>query len=359
MSQRTSGILLHPSSLCNAYPIGDLGPSAIAFVDFLVEAGQHWWQMLPIGPTGGGNSPYQSSSAFAGNPLLVSPERLIKQRYLSLQDITAPILSVSGSVNFIEAGQWKVSLLRNAFNNYLKQRHVGQQREFEAFKTAEAYWLQDYSLFMALQEREGTGDWTRWPPELRTRHTEALINAQDLLSSDIHYHEFIQWQFSLQWNELKDYCRAKGIRLIGDIPLFVAHHSADVWAHPELFKLNADGKSTVVAGVPPDYFSKTGQLWGLPVYRWEVLQAQHYCWWIERVRMSFSRFDINRLDHVIGFVQTYEVPAQETTALKGRYVLGGGVRLFRAIHEALGLMPFIADDLGDSTLCALRRNTSL
>ena len=349
MNQRSSGILLHPSSLFNAYPIGDLGPSANAFVDFLFNSGQRRWQMLPIGPTGGDNSPYQSPSAFAGNPLLLSPDRLVEQGLLSREEISPPISDKVGSVNFTEAARWKTALLKKAFEHFGEQKHVGRQSEFDAFSRAESYWLEDFSLFSAIQESEGTADWTRWQPELRTRQPDAVLRAQKRFADDIRYHEFVQWQFSVQWKELKAYCAAKGIRLIGDIPLFVAHQSADVWAHPELFKLNAAGNPMVVAGVPPDYFSKTGQLWGLPVYHWEALQAENYRWWIERLRMAFSRFDVNRLDHFIGFVRTYEVSAQAKTALKGKYLPGGGAAFFKAIREALGPLPFIADDLGDTT----------
>ena len=346
MNQRASGILLHPTSLANAYPIGDLGPAATAFVDFLVESGQHWWQMLPIGPTGGENSPYQSPSAFAGNPLLVSPDRLVEQGLLSRQEIGLPISVVDGNVNYPEAARWKMALLKKAFEHFGEQKHFGRQSEFDAFSKAESYWLEDFSLFSAIQRKEGTADWTRWQPDLRTRLPDAVIRAQKYFADDIRYHEFVQWQFSVQWKELRTYCASKGIQLIGDIPLFVAHHSADVWAHPELFKLNTDGNPAVVAGVPPDYFSKTGQLWGLPVYNWEALHAQNYRWWIERLRTAFGRFDVNRLDHFIGFVRTYEVPAEARTAVNGQYQPGGGASFFAAVREALGCLPFIADDLG-------------
>jgi len=346
MNLRTCGILLHPTSLSNAYPIGDLGPGTNGFVDFLFASGQRWWQMLPIGPTGGDNSPYQSPSAFAGNPLLLSPERLVDQGLLSGQEIGPPICGLAGSVNFPEAARGKMVMLKKAYGHFGEQKHVGRQPEFDAFLRAESYWLRDFSLFSALQAEEGTADWTRWQAELRTRQPDAVIRAQKRLADDIRYHDFIQWQFSLQWQELRANCAANGIRLIGDIPLFVAQQSADVWAHPELFKLNADGNPTVVAGVPPDYFSKTGQLWGLPVYRWDVLKAQNYRWWIERLRTAFSRFDVNRLDHFIGFVRTYEVSARAKTALNGKYLPGGGEAFFKAVREALGPLTFIADDLG-------------
>lgn len=349
MNPRASGILLHPTSLANACPIGDLGPAATAFVDFMFTSGQRWWQMLPIGPTGGENSPYQSSSAFAGNPLLISPDRLVEQGFLNHQDIVLLISKDAGSVNYPEAARLKSGWLKKAFEHFEKSRHGGRQSGFDAFAKAESYWLEDFSLFSAIQEKEGTADWIRWPPELRTRQPDALLRAQKHFADDIHYHEFVQWQLSVQWKALKAYCTAKGIRLIGDIPLFVAHQSADVWAHPELFKLNADGNPTVVAGVPPDYFSKTGQFWGVPVYDWKALKAEGYRWWIERLRTAFTRFDVNRLDHFIGFVRTYEVPATAKTALHGQYQAGGGAALFKVVREVLGSLPFVADDLGDIT----------
>ena len=356
MNQRASGILLHPTSLYNPYPIGDLGPAATAFVDFMVRSGQHYWQILPIGPTGEGNSPYQSLSAFGGNPLLVSPDRLVEQGLLDRQDIELPISGGEGKVNYPAAVRMKQRWLKKAFEHFEKNRHAGRQSELDAFVQAESFWLWDFSLFSAIQSKEGTSDWTRWNQELRTRQPDAIIRAQKYFACDIRYHEFVQWQFSLQWKELRAYCRSKGIRLIGDVPLFVAHQSADVWAHPGLFKLDADGKPTVVAGVPPDYFSKTGQVWGVPVYRWEALREQKYSWWIERLRTAFVRFDVNRLDHFIGFVRTYEVPAQARTAVNGQYQPGGGASFFEAVREALGLLPLIADDLGSITpeVAALR-----
>jgi 4-alpha-glucanotransferase len=349
VNQRTSGILLHPTSLSNRYPIGDLGPAANAFVDFMAESGQRWWQMLPIGPVGGENSPYQSPSAFAGNPLLLSPDRLVEQGFLRSQDIGNPISGPVGNVNYPAAEQLKLKWLKKAFENFETNRLGAKQSEFDAFVKAESFWLEDFSMFLAIQEQEGTADWTRWTPELRSRQTNALVRAHKQLADRIRYHQFVQWQFSLQWNELRDYCNCKGVQLIGDIPLFVSHQSADVWAHPELFKLNADGNPTVVAGVPPDDFSKTGQLWGLPVYSWEALEKQGYRWWLERLRTSLARFDVNRLDHFIGFVRTYEVSAQARTAINGRYTPVGGAAFFEAIRKTFGSLPFIADDLGAIT----------
>ena len=349
MNPRASGILLHLTSLSNPYPMGDLGPAAAAFVDFMVESGQRWWQMLPIGPAGEDNSPYKSPSAFGGNPLLVSPDRLVEQGILGRQDIEPPISGSEGKVNYPAAARLKFRLLRKAFEHFEKHSHDGRQSEFAAFAQAESFWLEDFSLFSAIQGSEGTSDWTRWNQELRTRQPEAIIRAQKHFASDIRFHQFVQWQFFLQWQELKAYCIAKRIGLIGGVPIFVAHQSADVWAHPELFRLDADGNPTVVAGVPPDYFSKTGQVWGVPVYCWEANREQNYTWWIEPLRTAFRRFDLNRLDHFIGFVRTYEVPAQAQTAVNGQYQPGGGDAFFEAARAALGVLPVIADDLGATT----------
>jgi 4-alpha-glucanotransferase len=349
MSRRASGILLHPTSLSNAYPIGDLGPAATAFADFMAASGQHWWQMLPIGPAAGENSPYQSPSAFAGNPLLVSPDRLAELGFLARQDIEVPISGSEEEVDYPAAERLKLPWLKKAFAHFEKGTNGRTQSELDAFVRAESFWLEDFSLFSAIEAKEGTSDWTRWNPELRTRRPDALLRAQKYFADDMRYHRFVQWQFSVQWNELRAYCASKGIGLIGDVPLFVARESADVWAHPEFFKLDADGSPTVVAGVPPDYFSKTGQLWGLPVYRWDALRQQNYSWWIERLRMASGRFDVSRLDHFIGFVRTYEIPAQATSAENGRYQPGGGGPFFEAVRKALGSLPFIADDLGAIT----------
>ena len=349
MNQRASKILLHPTSLSNPYPIGDLGPAATAFADFMVKSGQGWWQMLPIGPVGEDHSPYQSPSAFGGNPLLVSPDRLLEQGLLFRQDLELHISGVEGNVYYPAAASFKLRFLKRAFERFESNTHGGGQSELDAFTHAESFWIEDFALFSAIQGKEGTSDWTQWDQELRTRQPDALVHAQKYFAGEMRYHRFVQWQFSVQWKELRAYCTSQGIRLIGDIPLFVAHRSADVWAHPGLFKLDASGNPTVVAGVPPDYFSKTGQVWGMPVYRWEALQEQDYRWWIERLRTASGRFDVNRLDHFIGFVRTYEVPARAKTALNGQYQPGGGASFFNAARNALGSLALIADDLGATT----------
>ena len=349
VNRRSSGILLHPTSLSNAYPVGDLGPAANAFADFLASSGQRWWQMLPIGPGGGGDSPYQSMSAFAGSPLLLSPERLVEQGFLEQREIETPMFGSTGKVNYPAAARLKLPWLRRAFDHFESAGHCRGRSDFATFAQAESFWLEDFSLFSGIQESEGTPNWTRWSQELRVRASDALGRAQKHFAREIRFHQFVQWQFSVQWSELRAYCTSKGIRLIGDVPLFVAHQSADVWAHPELFKLDAAGNPTVVAGVPPDYFSTTGQVWGVPVYRWDTLEGQNYRWWIDRLRTAFDRFDANRLDHFIGFVRTYEVPAHAKTAEDRHYQPGGGAAFFEAARGALGVLPFIADDLGATT----------
>ena len=349
MNQRSSGVLLHLSSVFNQYPIGDIGPTATCFVDFLSTSGLSLWQMLPIGPTGEGNCPYQSMSAFGGNPLLVSPDRLEAQGFLDDSDIDHYLSLNDGKVNYPGAEEFKTRLLRRAFENFENKTRTQSKSDFDAFKHRESYWLDDFSLFLAIQQDQGTSNWTRWSPELKTREIATIIGVHKDLGAEIRYHEFVQWQFAVQWNELKVHCKSKGIRLIGDIPMFVAHQSADVWAHPEFFKLDADGNPFVVAGVPPDYFSKTGQLWGLPVYRWDILQEQRYSWWIERMRIALTRFDLVRLDHFIGFVRTFEVSAKDKSAEHGQYQPGPGASFFQAVQQALGVLPFIADNLGAVT----------
>jgi 4-alpha-glucanotransferase len=349
MDQKTAGILLHITSLSNHHFIGDLGPAANVFVDFMSQSNQRWWQMLPIGPTGKDNSPYQTTSAFAGNPLLISPERLVEQGFLNSQDIEFSTSLNNGKVNYPKAIQLKHRLLKKAFKNFEKETSSDRQSELNAFARTESAWLDDFSLFSAIQNKEGTPDWTQWESKFRLRNPNTLVRAKKYLAKDIRYHQFVQWQFSIQWQTLRLYCKKNGIKLIGDVPLFVAHHSPDVWAHPDIFKLDNKGRPTVIAGVPPDCFSDTGQMWNVPVYRWDVLRAQSYSWWIERLRTVLQRFDIIRLDHFIGFIRTYEVLAGAKTAIHGQYHLGGGLSFFKTVHKALGLLPFIADDLGAIT----------
>lgn len=342
--KRASGILLHPTSLPGRFGIGDLGPSATEFLDFLAETGQHWWQMLPLGPTGGSNSPYQSHSSFAGNPLLISPERMVEAGYLDADDLTElPHDGPEVRVDFDAVRRLKEGLFREAFARF---DPVGDPN-YGFFTASQGGWLDDFSLFMALKaEHEGRA-WFDWGPELATRQPEALAAARERLDAEVRYHRFVQYLFYSQWRALRDQCRHRNIQLIGDIPIYVAEDSADVWARPDLFHLDAFGRPTVVAGVPPDLFEPVyGQLWGNPLYRWEAHKAEHYAWWFARMRATTERVDLVRLDHFRGFEAYWEVPASSKTAAVGRWVEGPGADFLAALREDLGGLPLIAEDLG-------------
>jgi len=343
---RACGVLLHPTSLPGRFGIGDLGAEAYHFVDFLDAAGQSLWQILPLGPTGYGDSPYQCFSAFAGNPLLISLERLVEEGALSDNEIADPPAFPLDAVDFGPVISYKIGLLQRAAGRFLSQAPRQQRGQFLDFCDAEAGWLTDYTLFMALKAAHGGAAWVDWEPELAQRRPEALARAREALAGPILAHQFMQFQFFRQWSSLKRYANERGIRIIGDVPIFVAHDSADVWAHPELFYLDAAGRPTVVAGVPPDYFSAAGQLWGNPLYRWEDMARDGFAWWIERVRAALRLMDILRLDHFRGFEAYWEVPAHETTAVNGRWIKGPGAPLFQSIAAALGSLPIIAEDLG-------------
>lgn len=343
---RASGILLHPTSLPGRSGIGDLGPEADRFADFLAATAQSLWQVLPLGPTGYGNSPYQSFSVFAGNHLLISPERLAQERLLEPADLeTAPSFPES-RVDYGAVIGFKMPLLKKSFEVFKKRASQNRRSSFAAFCTQNASWLDDYALFMALKEAHGLAAWHTWEEDIRIRHPQALQHWTGKLAPEIQYHKYLQHQFFKQWRRLRMYCHARGIRLIGDVPIFVAWDSTDVWSHPEMFYLDAYGRPAVVAGVPPDYFSKTGQLWGNPLYRWDAMARDGYAWWIERFRMTHSLVDIIRLDHFRGFEKYWEVPGTDTTAINGRWVPGPGAAFFKAIRKALRGLPIIAEDLG-------------
>jgi 4-alpha-glucanotransferase len=348
MKQHGAGILLHITSLPNQYPIGDLGPCAYQFADFVAKAGQSWWQMLPVN-TSGNFSPYQPLSAFGGDPLLLSPDHLVEQGLLKQTDLPTSSDRYSEKVNFQRAQKLKIKLLHKAFKNFESKNDSAQIATFESFIQTEKSWLDDLVLFQAIKDNEGSSDWTLWDSDLSRRVPAALVQARKDYASEIRYYQFLQWLFALQWQALRAYCNKKGIGLIGDIPLFVAHESADVWAHPEIFKLNSKGRPTVVAGVPPDYFSNKGQLWGVPVYRWDVLKKQNYAWWLQRLQINLQRFDMLRLDHFIGFIRTYEISAKARTARKGVYHHAAGLPFFKCVFKKFGVLPFIADDLGNIT----------
>jgi 4-alpha-glucanotransferase len=346
-TSRASGTLLHPTSLPGPFGVGDLGPQACAWVDTLAEAGQRWWQVLALGPTGFGDSPYQSLSAFAGNPLLVSPERLVEDDLLTPADLPAPV--PEGRVDYGRAIALKARLLARAHERFKARARPDLSAAFDGFRAREAPWLDTFALFMALKDEHAGEPWTRWGPALAARKAPALEGARTRLAEIVAQHRFNQFLFFRQWDALKARANAAGVRIIGDAPIFVAHDSADLWAHPELFRLDASGAPTVVAGVPPDYFSATGQRWGNPLYEWEANAATGYRWWVERLGAGLRMFDALRLDHFIGFVNAWEIPAGEPTAERGCWGPGPGRALFDAASTALGPLSLIAEDLGAVT----------
>ncbi|GAB4535397.1 MAG: 4-alpha-glucanotransferase [Anaerolineae bacterium] len=344
---RRSGILLHPTSLPSRYGIGDWGDAAYRFVDFLAAAGQSYWQMLPLSPTGYGDSPYQGLSAFAGNPLLISPDRLVEIGHLSEADLANVPPFPDERVDFGPVIGFKKGLLERAFANFRARASSEQRAAFAHFCEEQSFWLDDFSLFMALKEAHQLRPWHEWEAGAATRQPAALARWRESLADQIESHKYQQWQFFEQWLAVKRYANERGVRVIGDIPIFVALDSADVWANPHLFHLDEHLMPTVVSGVPPDYFSETGQLWGHPLYRWEVMAQSGYAWWIARFRMAFTQVDVVRIDHFRGFYNYWEVPAGEQTAIKGRWLYGPGAELFHAVTAALGKVAIIAEDLGD------------
>ncbi|MFV9506990.1 MAG: 4-alpha-glucanotransferase [Oscillochloridaceae bacterium umkhey_bin13] len=346
---RSSGILLHPTSLPGPWGIGDLGPAAYQFVDFLTTAGQSLWQVLPLGPTGYGDSPYQAFSAFAGNPLLVSLDQLIQRGLLSYDEVVEAAggrdLAID-HVNYGEVIHFKLPLLHRSYERLQAGVAPDLAAAFANFCTEQAAWLDDFALFMALKTAHDGQPWSTWEPELRSRQPAALAAARSEHADAILLQQYLQFLFFQQWLPLKAYANERGISIIGDAPIFVAYDSADVWANPELFFLDDQGLPTVVAGVPPDYFSETGQLWGNPLYRWARMAEDGYVWWVKRLKATLTQVDILRLDHFRGFAAYWEVPAGEATAIKGRWVKGPGAALFAQLEQALGDLPIIAEDLG-------------
>ncbi|HEX3084983.1 MAG TPA: 4-alpha-glucanotransferase [Pyrinomonadaceae bacterium] len=344
-AKRASGILLHPTSLPSPFGIGDLGEEARAFIDFLHQAGQTLWQVLPLTPTGYGDSPYQSISAFAGNTLLIDPRALVADGLLLSDEVSEAFID-SDRVDFEAARSVKGELLNQAFARFRDQESASIASEFAAFCLQSAWWLDNYALFSAVKTANGNREWTAWDAQLAFRDSHAVSQALTDLADEITRQKFFQFLFFRQWQALRDYARERGVSIIGDLPLFVAHDSADVWALRHLFKLNDEGRPTVVAGVPPDYFSETGQLWGNPLYDWENLRATNFEWWIDRVRWSLELFDIVRIDHFRGFVACWEIPAGDATAQNGRWVETPGRELFAALKSKLGDLPIIAENLG-------------
>jgi 4-alpha-glucanotransferase len=342
---RSAGVLLHPTSLPGPYGIGDLGPIAYEWVDVLASAGQRWWQILPLGPTGFADSPYQSFSAFAGNTYLLSPELLRNDGLLGPLDVVTPTFPAA-EVDYGSVVEFKQALLARAWENFRGGAAGPLRGPFEEFRGRESRWLDDYALFASLKESHEGSSWQEWESDLRLRKPAALDRARRRLGDAIGRHSFGQFLFWRQWSDLKAHAHAKNIRLIGDVPIFVAIDSSDVWSNPAEFKLDEERRPTVVAGVPPDYFSATGQLWGNPHYDWPKMKADGYAWWIARFRKTLEQVDLVRLDHFRGFEASWEIPAGSPTAETGEWVPGPGGDLLLALQRALGKLPLIAEDLG-------------
>jgi len=344
--KRSSGILLHPTSLPGSYGIGDIGPAAHTWIDFLSASGCGLWQILPLGPTGYGDSPYQCFSSFAGNPYLISPESLLNDDLLHPDDLIDRPSFPSNHVEFGRIIPWKLDLLERSFNRYQHLGSANMKREMEQFREKHSAWLEDFALFMALKEMHAGQPWHTWKEPLRDRHPNAITDAQKQYDIAIQRQIYRQFIFFRQWSMLHNLAHSKNIQIIGDIPIFVAHDSADVWSNPHLFHLDKSGKPTFVAGVPPDYFAPTGQLWGNPLYRWETHAKDGFSWWEERIRATLDLVDIIRIDHFRGFAGYWEVPGSAKTAEFGRWVPGPGKVFFQSILQSLGDLPFIAEDLG-------------
>ena len=350
LDRRLSGLLLHPTSLPGPHGSGDFGPAAYHFVDWLLAAGQSVWQVLPLTPVGYGDSPYAGVSAFAGSPQLVALEPLIERGWLA----PVPAAELHGfdplRVDFARVAPWRLARLREAAAGFAARAAPGERAGFEAFRAEQAAWLEDYALFMALDAHHAARrvwNWTGWDAALARRELPALAAARAEHAGEIFFWEFVQWCFATQWHALKAYANQRGVRIVGDLPIFVAHHSADCWSHPRLFQLDERFEPTVVAGVPPDFFSATGQRWGNPLYDWEAMQREGFGWWIARLRQELAKSDLVRIDHFRGFAGYWEIPAGCPTAIDGHWVPAPGEALFRALRAALGEnLPVIAEDLG-------------
>lgn len=348
---RASGVLLHPTSLPGPHGSGDLGPAAHHFVDWLRSAGQRLWQVLPLGTVGAGHSPYMSASAFAGNPLLVDLAELQQRGWLPADALAAPPPADPQRIDFERVVPWRMARLAEAAQAFADHARTADRGALADFCNAQAHWLPDFALYMALAEQHG-GDWTTWDPPLARRAPVALAAARTALATRIGFWQFVQWCFFRQWDALRGHARAQGVALVGDVPIFVAHASADVWARPDLFELDAAGRCTVVAGVPPDYFSAEGQRWGNPLYRWPAHAADGHAWWTQRLRHTLALVDRVRIDHFRGFADYWAIPADQPTALHGRWCEGPGLALFDAMAAALGPLPLIAEDLGELSAAA-------
>ncbi len=342
---RTGGLLLHVTSLPGPYGIGDLGPEAYAWVGALQRAKQSWWQMLPLSPPGAGNSPYQAYSAFAGNPVLISPDRLVEEGFFRTGDVK-PVRSVKDRVDFERVNRAKGEMLALAWERFGAAGSKKPRAAFDAFRKAEAAWLDDFTLFMALREAYGRGSWTEWPRKIVVRKRSALAEARRELAEATARHAFAQFLFFRQLRDLKAYANERGVGLIGDLPIYVSPESSDVWTNPHLFQLDRDRRPTAVAGVPPDFFSADGQRWGNPLYDWSAMRREKFEWWVARCRAVLGQADLVRIDHFRGFAGYWKIPANEPTAKGGRWVTAPGPELFDTLRRRLGGLPFIAEDLG-------------
>ncbi len=358
---RRSGLLLHPTSFPSRYGVGSFDQAAYDWVDFLDQTRQSLWQVLPLGPTGYGDSPYQSFSSFAGNPYLISLPELVQMGLLDQSKLDEAPSFPANQVDFGALYRWKLPLLAEVAANFARRATPDQRAEFAQFCAEQAEWLADYALFMALKDAHDGAAWHQWELDLRSRQPAAMHQAEQTHAAAIHAHQFNQWLFFRQWTRLKGYANALGIQIIGDIPIFVAMDSADAWANPAEFFLDEEFQPTIVAGVPPDYFSETGQLWGNPLYRWEVMRSNGYTWWLGRIQAALRLYDIVRIDHFRGFVGYWAVPAGETTAINGEWKPGPGADFFATVQNQLGELPIIAEDLGEITpeVIALREQFGL
>ena len=354
---RASGILLHPTSLPGRYGIGDLGAQAYRFVDFLEDSQQSLWQILPLGPTGHGNSPYMAYSAMAGNPLLINLENLQAQGLLDPEDFTLGQGFSDQAVDYQAVYAFKLSLLKKASERFKDIANEGDRKEFDDFRKHCRNWLEDYGLFMALKDENGGVPWSQWDSAIAQRDPFVLNQYRVDLASEIFFHEYMQFEFYRQWSGLKNYANDRGIKIVGDMPIYVAHDSADVWARPENFMLDPDTlEPSQMAGVPPDYFSATGQLWGNPTYNWEAVEADGFKWWLQRLQASLEQVDIIRIDHFRAFAAFWAVPAGHETAMDGEWINAPGEAFFETVERELGQLPFLAEDLGliDEDVEALR-----
>lgn len=349
LSTRCSGVLLHPTSFPGKFGIGDLGFEVYRFIDFLAESRQQLWQILPLGPTGRENSPYQCYSAMAGNPLLISPERLQQDGFLDYHDFDN-LPNVTTRINYSQVAQVKLPLLRKASERFKQQATSEQKQQFQQFCECKAYWLDDFALFMAIKRDQDGAAWQTWSPEIVKRDPETLQHCRQRLADELFFEQFLQFEFFRQWSEIKQYANSKGIQIIGDIPIYVAEDSADVWANPQNFCLDQQTNQPIwIAGAPPDFFSETGQLWGSPVYNWKYLQQTGFRWWLQRFHAMLDYVDLIRIDHFVGFELFWAVPQGAVDARAGQWMKAPGQEFFETLKQELGTLPVLAEDLGNVT----------